>query len=876
MAVSDEMKNKMTPMMKHYVTLKQTDYKDEILFYRLGDFYEMFFDDAITCARELEITLTGKDCGLEERAPMCGIPYHAADAYIAKLIEKGYRVAICEQISDPKLKVGKNLVERAVTKIVTPGTALEDEVLEPTKNNYLLAISSNKARDGFGIAWTDISTGALEMCEVKGEKASKLLDDVLVRVKPSEIITTREIKTDVEEKLSAVRVGAVPKFYPFEGAGVTFDKAERLVKNQFSISSLAVFDAVGFSLGIQAVGALLSYLQATQMRVVSNIKKLTVVKDESYVHLDVNTRRNLELTQSNGYRKQQGSLLYLLDNTQTPMGSRKIRGFVEKPLRDEIMINERLDAVSELVDDIVMREELKTTLSFVQDIERKCSKISAGTINPKECLALADTLSKFPEIKTLLYNASSKKLSDLNSKISELVEVVDLVKRAINPEASTIMKDGGFIKEGFSSELDIARMAGTNGIEWLAEFEKNEKERTGIKNLKIKFNKVFGYYIEVTTSQIPLVPSDYIQKQVTTTCERFITPELKDMEYKILHSQEESLVIENKIYGEIKEYLAGFIAEMLESADAIAELDVLLSFAIVSNKNNYTRPTINNEISCINIVNGRHPVVESLLDGGAFSPNDTNLDTDENRTMLITGPNMAGKSTYMRQVAIITLMAHMGCFVPADSAEIAITDRVFTRVGASDDLAFGQSTFMVEMIEVANIVQNATDKSLIILDEVGRGTSTYDGLSIAWAIMEYLSKHLKAKTLFATHYHELCDLEGKVDGVKNYRVMVKEFGGSVIFLHKIARGSANRSFGIEVAGLAGLPEELITRAKEILKNVESGQKGYGSDGDRTQCSQTTNFNYDEVINVLKEMDMNTISPIMAFGTLQNLVDKVKK
>ena len=875
MAISEEKKNQMTPMMKHYVSLKQTDYKDEILFYRLGDFYEMFFDDAITCARELEITLTGKDCGLEERAPMCGIPHHAAEGYIAKLIEKGYRVAICEQISDPKLAKGKTLVERAVTKVITPGTALEDEVLVPAKNNYLLCVSSNKSKDAFGIAWTDISTGALEMCEVKGDKAIKLLDDVLTRVAPSEIIATRDLKFAIEDELACIRVGVVPKIYPFDGAGVTFDKSERLVKSQFSISSLAVFDAIGYTLGIQAVGGLLSYLQATQMRVVSNIKKLTVVKDEAYVHLDVNTRRNLELTQSMGYRKNQGSLLYLLDNTQTPMGSRKIRGFIEKPLRNEDEINARLDAVAELVDDIVMREELKTVLSFVQDIERKCSKISAGTINPKECLALADTLSKFPDIKTLLYNASSKKLCDLNGRIFEFFDVVDLINRAIAPDASTIMKDGGYIKEGFSSELDIARMAGTNGLEWLAEFEQKEKERTGIKNLKIKFNKVFGYYIEVTSSQLSLVPDDYIQKQVTTTCERFITPELKDMEYKILHSQEESLVIESKLYAEIKEHLAGFIGEMLESADAIAELDVLLSFAIVSNKNNYVRPTINSSVNCINISNGRHPVVESLIDGGTFSPNDTNLDSDENRTMLITGPNMAGKSTYMRQVAIITLMAHMGCFVPADSAEIAITDRVFTRVGASDDLAFGQSTFMVEMIEVANIVQNATDKSLIILDEVGRGTSTYDGLSIAWAIMEYLSKHLKAKTLFATHYHELCDLEGKVDGVKNYRVMVKEFGGSVIFLHKIARGSANRSFGIEVAGLAGLPEELITRAKEILAHVESGQKGFGKNGEN-QSKPQANFNYDEVINILKEMDMNTISPIMAFGTLQNLVDKVKK
>ena len=871
--MSDEKKREMSPMMKHYVSLKQGDYKDEILFYRLGDFYEMFFEDAIICSRELELTLTGKDCGLEERAPMCGIPHHAAEGYIAKLIDKGYRVAICEQVSDPKL-AGRKLVERSVTKIVTPGTALEEEVLVPTKNNYLLCVVSSKNMDTFGIAWTDISTGALEMCEVKGEKAIKLLDDVLVRVKPSEIIAVRDIKEKLEDNLAAIKIGLVPKIYPFDGASLAFSKAERLVKNQFGISSLAVFDAQGYNLGICAVGGLLSYLSATQMRVVSNIKKLTVVKDEAYVHLDVNTRKNLELTTSSGYRKNQGSLLYLLDNTSTPMGARKIRGFVEKPLRDEVEINQRLDAVSELVDDIVMREELRSVLAHVQDIERKCSKISAGTINPKECLALADTLSKFPDIKTILYNSRCQKLMSINSRIGEMLEVVDLINSAIDPEASTVMKDGGFIREGFSSELDTARMAGTHGIEWLAAFEQKEKERTGIKNLKTKYNKVFGYYIEVTSSQLSLVPDDYIRKQTTTNSERFITPELKDMEYKILNSQEESLAIENKLYGELKEYLAGFIGDLLESADAIAELDVLLSFAIVSNKNNYVRPKISASVESINIVNGRHPVVESLLDSGTFSPNDTNLDTNENRTMLITGPNMAGKSTYMRQVAIITLMAHMGCFVPADSAEIAITDRVFTRVGASDDLAFGQSTFMVEMIEVANIVQNATDKSLIILDEVGRGTSTYDGLSIAWAIMEYLSKHLKAKTLFATHYHELCDLEGKVDGVKNYRVMVKEFGGSVIFLHKIARGSANRSFGIEVAGLAGLPEELITRAKEILARVESGEKGYRVDEVQTKVEH--NFNYDEVINILKEMDMNTISPIMAFGTLQNLVDKVKK
>ena len=860
----------VSPMIQHYLSVKE-QHPNEIVFYRLGDFYEMFFDDAIICSRELELTLTGKDCGMEERAPMCGIPFHAAEGYIAKLIEKGYRVAICEQVSSPT--AGKKLVDRAVVKIVTAGTAIEDEVLVPTRNNYLACVFANKGYTSFGIAWADISTGSLELCEVDGENAIKLLEDLLVRIKPSEIISSRDVKDNVASQIGSVKIGYIPEFYPFDGTIITFAKAEKLIKNQFNVASLAVFDAENYTSGICAVGGLLSYLSATQMRVVSNIKKLTVVHDENYVHLDVNTRKNLELTQGLGFRKNQGTLLHLLDHTLTPMGSRKIRNFIEKPLRVSEEINNRLDAVSELLDDIVMREELRDVLSGIQDIERKCSKISANNINPKECLALADTLTKLPTIKSILSKARAQKLLEINSKIADLSPVSNLINLAIDKEASSITKDGGYIKEGYSSELDTARTMGHYGVQWLAEFEQAEKMRTGIKNLKTGYNRVFGYYIEVTSSQLSLVPDNYIRKQTTTNSERYITPELKDMEYKILNSHEESLVIETRLFNEIKSFMNQYVEFMLEAADAIACLDAILSFAVVSSKNNYVKPIINDNIDTIKIVNGRHPVVENLLDGVSFSPNDTSLDTGENRTMLITGPNMAGKSTYMRQVAIITLMAHMGCFVPADYAEIAITDRVFTRVGASDDLAFGQSTFMVEMIEVANIVQNATDKSLIILDEVGRGTSTYDGLSIAWAIMEYLSKHLKAKTLFATHYHELCDLEGKVDGVKNYRVMVKEFNNSVIFLHKIARGSANRSFGIEVAALAGLPDELVSRARQILSRVEAGEKGYSNSNiENTKPS----YNHEEVINILKEMDMNNISPIMAFGTLQNLVDKVKK
>lgn len=861
--------NKLTPMFKQYMQVK-VEYPDEIVFYRLGDFYEMFFDDALKASRALDITLTGRDCGLEERAPMCGVPFHSADNYIAKLIEKGYRVAICEQLSDPQ----KNgLVERGIIKIITPGTALEDAALIPNKNNYLTCIYSDKNLNKFGIAWSDISTGSLEVCEVSGENSVKLLEDVLVRIKPSEIVAAENIKK-LCENMYSVGVGFIPHVYSFDGANINYSKAEKMVKKQFDISSLAVFDANELNFGICAVGGLLSYLENTQMRFLSNIKKLTVVHDNNYVHLDVNTRKNLELTQGMGFKKNQGTLLHLLDKTKTAMGSRKIRSFIEKPLRDEFEINQRLNAVEELIDDIILREDLSETLNSIFDIERKCSKISAGTITPKECLSLADTLRKIPQVKNLLNGAKSEKLINLNSKIFDLYEVVNLIDDAIIPDCPANTKDGGFIKQGFSEELDSARTMGHYGVQWLAEFEQAEKARTGIKNFKTGYNKVFGYYIEITNSQKHLVPDNYIRKQTTTNAERYITPELKDMEYKILNSHEESMAIETRLFNEIRNSIGGFISQLLDTAESIATLDALISFAIVSSKNGYTKPIIGKEVDTIKIVGGRHPVVEEMLDDGTFSPNDTILDCSENRTMLITGPNMAGKSTYMRQVAIITLMAHMGCFVPADSASISITDRIFTRVGASDDVSFGQSTFMVEMIEVANIVQNATDKSLIILDEVGRGTSTYDGLSIAWAIMEYLSKHLKAKTLFATHYHELCDLEGKIDGIKNYRVMVKEFNNSVIFLHKIARGSANRSFGIEVAALAGLPQELTDRARELLSMIENGQKPLEESNQNVE--RVNKFNYDEVINVLKEMDMNTISPLMAFGTLQNLVDKVRK
>lgn len=858
----------LSPMMTQYLQLKEK-YPDTIIFYRLGDFYEMFFDDAELVSRELELTLTGRDCGLEKRAPMCGIPYHAASSYLAKLVSNGHKVAICEQLTDPK--AGKGIVERDVVQIVTPGTVIDADALEAKKNNYLMAVYANKKT--IAICYSDLSTGFIETTELSGDEKFKLLDDVLARVKPTEVLCNLSFRLE-SEKLAAVKLGYVPEFYP-KDENFDYSKAKNLVLKQFNVKSLQ-------SLGLQdsqemtiAVGAILVYFNETQKRLISNIKKLSIVEDNRFVHLDITARKNLELVQSNSLNQKKGSLLWLLDNTKTAMGGRLIKKFIDEPLRDEIQINARLDSVEELTKDLILRNNILDSLNGFTDIERKCSKISAGTITPKECLSLAESLKKLPEIKGLLLSCKAGLLHTAGEKISDLSDIQKVLTDAIEPEAPANLKDGGYILSSYNEELFKLRNAGEYGRQWLAEYEIQEKERTGIKFLKTGYNRVFGYYIEVSNTGKASVPDNYIRKQTLTTGERYITPELKEMEYKILNSKEQSIALESKLYGEIKNYLLSYIDEFSEIAKAIAMADCLISLATVAAERNYARPIVSSKINHIKIEAGRHPVVEALLSGTAFSANDTLLDDSDNRTMLITGPNMAGKSTYMRQVAIITLMAHIGSFVPAKSAEISIIDRIFTRVGASDDLAFGQSTFMVEMNEVSNIINNATDKSLIILDEVGRGTSTYDGMSIAGSIIEYLSKHLKAKTLFSTHYHELTDMEGRIDGVKNYRVMVKEWDGDIVFLHKIARGSANKSFGIEVAKLSGLPSEIIDRAKEILIERED-ENGGGHIVSSGEVKIDTNANVAEIVNVLKEMDMDNISPLMAFGTLQNLVDKVKK
>lgn len=858
----------LSPMMKHYLSMKEK-YPDTILFYRLGDFYEMFFEDAELVSRELDLTLTGKDCGLEKRAPMCGIPYHAAENYLAKLIANGHKVAICEQLSDPK--ASKGLVERDIIKIVTPGTVIDSETLDSSKNNFLVCVAKVAGR--VGVCYSDISTGFIEAMQIEGEKVISELDDVLSRVRPVESLCNLNF-AEIKDELMSVKTYACAGF---EVNDKLFDYkgAKEAVLRQFAVNNLTALGIEESKELTMAVGAVLKYFEATQKRLITNIKKLSVATTKKFVHLDISARKNLEIVQSSSQGQKKGSLLWLLDKTKTSMGARLLRRVVEQPITDEVEISKRLDGVEELKNNLILRESLTEQISGLFDIERKCSKIAANTILPKECLSLALTLEKLPEIKRLLSSCNSEILKAADEKIVLLSDIAKVIISAIDKDAPANLSQGGYILSSYSEELYKLRNAGEYGKQWLAEYEQDQKEKTGIRNLKTGYNRVFGYYIEVTKLGTSKVPENYIRKQTTINSERYITPELKEMEYKILGSKEEALALESKLFAEIKGYLAGYLDELSNIASAIGTIDVLQSFASIAAENNYVRPIVSSKINHIKIEAGRHPVVEALLTGSEFSPNDVLLDDNENRTMLITGPNMAGKSTYMRQVAIITLMAHMGSFVPAKSAEISIIDKVFTRVGASDDLAFGQSTFMVEMSEVSNIINNATDKSLIILDEVGRGTSTYDGMSIAAAIIEYLASHLNAKTLFSTHYHELTDLEGKIDGVKNYRVMVKEWNGSVVFLHKIARGSANQSFGIEVAKLAGLPEELISRAKQILLERENSDKKIVPIDGETQKINTS-ANVAEVINVLKEMDMDTISPIMAFGTLQNLVDKVKK
>ena len=863
-------KDDVTPMMKQYLAVRE-ELGDAILFYQLGDFYEMFFDDAVTASKVLDLTLTGRDCGLPTRAPMCGIPVHAVDGYVSKLVQAGHKVAICSQINEPS---GKELVKRNVVRIVTPGTITEN--IDEKTNNYILSICYHK--EVFGVAYADVSTGALYLSEAL---TIKDVEDLLIQVRPSEIITNTKTK-EYDALLNCVKANLVPRFNIYADYCFDATRAKKACHKHFGVVNLSVYDITDENMaGICAVGGLLEYLNETQKRSLANINKIVYQKQSSFMHLDANTRRNLEIVENMSTKKKKGSLLGLLDKTRTSMGARFLKTCIEQPLQDSLEINSRLDAVEELLGNVILRSEMTEILNQIFDIERLTGKIAYGTITPKDCNTLSQSLKNASALKFLLDDkVKSPLLRSCVEKIVDTSEVFNLLDSAIRENAPVSTKEGGYIKPGYNDELDVLFSAGTLGKQWLAEYETKMKEQFGIKNLKVSYNRVFGYFIEVTKSQISLVPEDWVRRQTTANSERYITEELKEMEDKIMNSESRSLKLEAELYTKIREFLVSKISELQSVALAVSYIDTLLSFAVVSDEYNYCKPEINDSLNCIEIIDGRHPVVESLLKNGEFVPNDTVLNNTEDTTLIITGPNMAGKSTYMRQVAIITLIAHVGCFVPARKAKIAITDRIFTRIGASDDLTTGQSTFMVEMTEVSNIINNATGNSLLILDEIGRGTSTYDGLSIAWAVLEYIATNIKAKTLFATHYHELTDLEGKIDGVKNYRVLIKEVNNDIVFLHKIARGSANKSFGIEVAKMSGLPACIINKAKEILtvqeEFAESNAKIDLFKSVDTEKKTKNNINVDEVINVLAELDMNTVSPLIAFSTLQNLVDKVKK
>lgn len=864
----------VTPMMQQYLTMK-AKYKDCILFFRLGDFYEMFFDDAKLVSHELELTLTGKDCGLDERAPMCGIPYHAANTYVEKLIEKGYKVAICEQLEDPAL--AKGLVKRDVIRIITPGTVNDPAMLDERANNFLLSVCFSG--DRAGLAFADVSTGEFFVHEI--EHAEATLADEVARIGPIEIITSDLVKLHachLRDEVSTTEESA--SAYQYQNASETLCQHFGLQ----DLSPLGLTDE--YRLGACAAGALMRYLSDTQKNALEHMTGLRIYQGNETMLLDRNTRRNLELTESIRGRAKKGSLLWLMDKTSTAMGGRLLRSWIEQPLLSRDKINRRLDAVEEFVGQHVLTMTLAEELQGVYDVERLLSKVAYRNMNARDCLALCASLQKVPGIRALLEKSQSDAVRDIRDQLDPLEDLTGLLARAIHPDAPVIITEGGIIANGYSSILDEYRMAATNGKQWILELEQKEREATGIKNLRIQYNKVFGYYIEVTRSYYELVPVRYQRKQTLANCERYMTPELKEIEQKIIGAQEQSVRLELQLFSEIRDQIAAQIGRIQRTAMALKTLDAILSLARIAVSNHYVRPDITTDGS-MDIVDGRHPVVEQTMQDGCFVPNDTHMNQDDQRMLIITGPNMAGKSTYMRQVALITLMAHIGSFVPAKEAHIPVVDRIFTRVGASDDLASGQSTFMVEMSETAYILRNATARSLIILDEIGRGTSTFDGLAIAWAVVEYLCDKSKvgAKTLFATHYHELSELEGHVDGVENYCISVKEHGEDVIFLRKIVRGGADKSFGIHVARLAGVPHPVLVRAHEIQARLEVsdinqnaiGQNILGEDVKR-ENEQVDMFDYakTEIINELQNIDVMALTPMDAINKLFLLREKARK
>lgn len=856
------MSSKLTPMMQRYVDIKE-QYKDAILFYRMGDFYEMFFDDALIVTKELGLTLTGKDCGLPERAPMCGVPFHAYESYASKLIAKGYKVAICEQLT-PVVKGG--LIERDVVRVITPGTVIDDGMVADKENSYIMSIY--KQNDTISFAYADISTG--EFCVGKNStNAMSYLNDQIVCVTPAEIICNKQMKEACEQLPVVVRANCV-KFNEYNDWTYGLENAKKEILEHYDLASISGYDFNDNDC-IKAVGSLLAYLRDTQKRELRHLSLPRLIHDEQYMYLDNNTRRNLEIEERMKDGNKIGSLLWVLDNTNTSAGARLLRNWVNKPLQNIDDINYRLNIVEYFVNNSVLRADIANVLRKVGDIERIVARISYGTVAPKDFRALADSIRPALEVKNLLADCEFDALQKLGENIPDLLEVANHIDEVIVKDVPTVLKDGGYICNEFSGELQRLRQMSTHSADFIKDMEIREREKTGIKNLKISYNRVFGYFIEVNKQYNNLIPFDYVRKQTISNNERYITEELKQYEEEVLTARERELALENQIYERFKTEMLKFCAPLQKMASIVSKVDCLTSLASVASNNNYCKPTMSKD-NLIEIKKGRHPVIEVLQKQNFFIDNDTFLNDSTDRTIILTGPNMAGKSTYMRQVALITLLAHIGSFVPAESAHICIVDRIFTRIGASDDLAVGQSTFMVEMVEVSNILSYATNKSLIILDEVGRGTSTNDGMSIASSVVEYLSKTLNCKTLFATHYHELMRLEGELDGVKNYCISIKEINGQLVFLRKIMRGSATRSYGIEVASLAGLPKPVIERAKQILKSLEG--VGNGNNGNNPTSGAISNNN--AIIDTLSKLDINTISPMVAFDMLSHLVDMVKE
>ena len=874
-----------TPMMQHYLKTKEEN-KDCILFYRLGDFYEMFFEDAKIVSKELELTLTGKSCGMEERAPMCGIPYHAVDSYLNRLVKKGYKVAICEQVEDPKL--AKGMVKREVTRIVTPGTNIDAQALDETKNNYLMCIVY--MADKYGVSTADITTGDYYVTEVETER--KLMDEVN-KFSPSEIICNEPFYmsgVDIDDMRNrlGISVSALESWYFAD------EQARRTLLDHFKVASLEGLGLNDYDCGVIASGALLTYLYETQKNSLDNLTAIHPYSTGKFMIIDSSTRRNLELVETLREKQKRGSLLWVLDKTRTAMGARMLRSFVEQPLIDRAEIEGRYDAVAELNKNAITREEIREYLNPVYDLERLVTRVTYQTASPRDLISFKNSIRMLPPIRTLLGDFTSDELKTLNENMDTLDDIFALIDAAIDEEPPLTVREGGILKEGYNEEVDRLRKAKTDGKSWLAELEAKEREKTGIKNLKIKYNKVFGYYLEVTNSYKDQVPDYYMRKQTLTNAERYITPELKEMEDTILGAEDRLVQLEYELFREIRDRIAAEVVRIQRTAKAVAKLDVFASLALVAEQNNYCRPKLN-ENGTIDIKDGRHPVVEKMINNDMFIANDTYLDNGSNRIAIITGPNMAGKSTYMRQTALIVLMAQIGSFVPAKSAKIGIVDRIFTRVGASDDLASGQSTFMVEMTEVANILRNATANSLLVLDEIGRGTSTFDGLSIAWAVVEHISnpKLLGAKTLFATHYHELTELEGKLDNVHNYCIAVKENGDDIVFLRKIVQGGADKSYGIQVAKLAGVPDSVIERAKQIVeelvandisetvKNIQvdrtpaKKKKAKLDEVDLEQISLFDTVKDDDILEELKNLDLGNLTPIDALNKLYELQHKIK-